>query len=110
MSIWSSRGSVATPTRDSCRSCDAPVLFVRNVKSDATLIVDAEPLEEPVKLEPRLVAVVGESAQILTKANISEDGVLLSGREGGPHPDLRWHRDHHATCPNAEEWRGRTRR
>lgn len=93
------------PERAECRSCGAAVLFVRNVRSGATLIVDADPLPEPVTLEPRLVAVVDEAAQILRSSDIDEDGELVSDREGGPHPDLKWHRDHHATCPQADDWR-----
>lgn len=95
---------------DECQSCGAPVRFVKNTKTGATLIIDAEPLPEPVELEPRLLAVVGTRAQILTRADIDARGELITTRPDGPHPALRWHRDHHATCPQAEEWKGRTRR
>lgn len=97
------------PRRTTCLDCPAEVIFVFNVKSGARMILDADPLPEPVELESRLVGVVGNKGQILTKDRIADDGSLIPDPGYAPSPELRWHRDHHATCPNAGQWKGRTR-
>ncbi|MGH2683012.1 MAG: hypothetical protein ACRDIX_07245 [Actinomycetota bacterium] len=74
-----------------CRSCGAEVVFVPSAASTSVLILDAKP-------EKRVVL---------------SDG---AGREVRPtHPAARArvvdvYTDHHVTCPNADQWRGRTRK
>lgn len=63
-----------------CKSCHAPVLFVPNVNSGRRMILDGHP-EQRIRLDG-----LG-SAELVTVYS-----------------------DHHATCPDAAAWRGRSRK
>lgn len=72
-----------------CRSCRAPVFFVRSAATGRNMILNAEP-------DPAGNILIAEDLLGHPVAH-----VLGSSGDGGG--DL--YLDHHATCPNAEEWR-----
>jgi hypothetical protein len=81
-------------TRCSGNDCRAEIGFVPTAESKASMPVNwvADPagnvrLEPVTGRPPNVVAVVVEQAELIT-----------------PVPDIRW-MPHHATCPNADEWR-----
>jgi hypothetical protein len=73
--------------RTNCRSCNAPVMFVRNVAGNL-MILDAEPVPDG-----RIVIVDGV-AQTL-KGDMWEERA----------PEGPRYKDHHATCKQSEQWR-----
>lgn len=78
-----------------CRSCEAEVVFVRSDHSTATMILDAKP-------EKRLVLhnVMGENGPSLWFGPLDKTARARV---------VDAYTDHHATCPDAKAWTGRTR-
>lgn len=70
-----------------CQSCGASVFFAVYEKTGRTMIVDAKPSQ-------RLVVVAGDPDDPLNPCTIR-----LAMR--------KTYVDHHATCPQAAEWRGK---
>jgi hypothetical protein len=85
---------------DQCRSCGAEVIFMPSAKSGKRMILDAKP-------EKRIV--LGNTIEI-PAAGDSITGFLLGPAE---FPLVArvvdTYVDHHATCPSAGQWKGRTR-
>lgn len=84
---------------DTCRSCGADVQFVPSAKSGKPMILNVQP-------EKRVV--VGELMLGM------EPGAILVGYSHGDHMPtgarvVDTFVDHHATCPKAEQWKGRHR-
>ena len=86
-----------------CRSCDAEVVFVASEKTGRPMILNAKP-------EKRVL--VGNFSEV------SEgDGfglLLIDGYIGPPGGGsvavvVDVYTDHHATCPNAADWKGKHR-
>jgi hypothetical protein len=79
-----------------CHSCGAPVLFVASAKSGRPMILDATP-------QKRIVLIDVETG--IPCATLPQPR---------PSSAVRAHVvdtlvDHHATCPAAEQWKGRRR-
>lgn len=70
-----------------CRSCQAPVLFVKSETTGRLMILDADPSSEG------RIVIEGGAARVLKKD-------LLEQPATGPR-----YVDHHVTCPAAAEWR-----
>lgn len=68
-----------------CRSCDAPIIFARTTKG-ARIPLDAEP---------------NPAGNIELRQGIAH--VVTGERD----PDVQRYMPHHATCPNAADWRQR---
>lgn len=86
-----------------CRSCDAEVVFVPSAKSAKPMILDAK---------PKKGVVVGTS---ITEAGgvhaFANPAIVESGGPGiVPQAIVTnvW-TDHHVTCPNAADWKGKRR-
>jgi hypothetical protein len=77
-----------------CRSCQAPVIFVPSAKTGTPMILDAEP-------QLRVVMVRSNDQQVIYRAT--------PGSEGPVARIIATWIDHHATCPQAATWKGRTR-
>jgi hypothetical protein len=76
-----------------CRSCGGAVLFRTAASSAATMILNADPDDRRGTVE-----LVGrKGCRVLTG-----DTLVMARRIGTP-----LHLDHHATCPQAAEWRRR---
>lgn len=76
----------SAPEVTECRSCGATVLFATSAATGRTMILDAKPAKRVV--------------------------LELTGLRGPPGVFARvvdTYLDHHATCPQAAEWRGRRR-
>lgn len=82
---------------NACGSCKAPVFFAKDHQTARWRILDRDPVEngniEIWKIQER------QGATLLSR--------LLTGRELEQSQDegLKLYIDHHATCPQAEEWR-----
>lgn len=81
-----------------CRSCKTPVVFAKNDKTGNVQIVDAIP--DPVDGNIFLSGFESKDGPQATVWNKDEAG---ANRSAG----VSFHVDHHATCPEAEEWRQR---
>jgi len=79
---------------DTCRSCGAAVVFVTSAKSGKPMILDATP-------EKRVVLV---RRGPMTTLEPYEEGAERVAQV------LDVYVDHHATCPAAASWKGRTRK
>lgn len=79
---------------NTCRSCGAAVRFVRTAKGK-TQILDAEPSESG---NVQIILLGGE-----------EVAHVLGGefRAAAQIESIPLYLDHHATCPQAEDWRNR---
>ncbi len=75
-----------------CRSCGAEVVFVPSAKSGATMILDAVP-------EKRIVLVPAD--QVVRYADEMRGPFYARAQDA--------YTDHHATCPQADEWKGHRR-
>lgn len=80
-----------------CQSCHAEVVFVPSAKSGKPMILDAKPTKGVVRVDGVTLF----------------DGVLSPIHEG-PLGVARAmivdvYTDHHVTCPNADDWKSRTR-
>jgi hypothetical protein len=79
-----------------CRSCQAEVIFVPSAKTGKPMILDAKP-------EKRIVLVIAEgrggSHNVLALPEVQRKAARV----------VEVYVDHHATCPAAKEWQGRTR-
>lgn len=76
-----------------CRTCKAPVVFVKSGKSGKTMILDAEPVDRGnVQIVPTPEGPVAwvQTKELLEKARAEGEPLYL---------------DHHATCPQADAWR-----
>jgi hypothetical protein len=74
-----------------CRSCGAEVFFVPSGSSTRVLIVDAKP-------EKRVVLTDGAGRWISPQHESARAHIVDT------------YTDHHATCPDAEVWKGRNRK
>ena len=79
---------MTTPSRATCRSCGAPILWVVSAASGKAMPVDADPVEDGNVTLDGLTATVHPAGQ----------GDLLG--DAGPR-----YRSHFATCKDADEWR-----
>ena len=83
-----------------CQSCGAPIYWTltRRLKN---MPVDAEPVEAPkgFRLLDRDGAVVDPSEEEV------EGRVMHSVYTSAPEPGERLYVSHHATCPQAAQWR-----
>jgi len=78
-----------------CRSCGAPVHFVFSAKSGKRMICDAKTEKRIAFIDVvtgRPYAIMPEQPSPTVRAVVIETTV-----------------DHHATCPQAAAWRGKTR-
>jgi hypothetical protein len=75
-----------------CRSCEAEVIFVPSAKTGKPMILDAKPEKRVVLLD-----VYGHLSPDMVQ------GEAIAARV------VDTYVDHHATCPFAKEWKGRTR-
>jgi hypothetical protein len=81
-----------------CRSCDAEVVFVPSAKSGKPMILDAKPTKGIVILDSTEPCWEAKHADIVIRE--------------APDPRARVatvYTDHHVTCPNADDWKGKTR-
>ncbi len=83
---------------DTCRSCHQPVLFVPSAKSGKPLILNAEP-------EKRVVLIDRQHNSVAPAAE--HERLRLHDRLAAA--VVNAYTDHHATCPKAGQWKGRTR-
>jgi hypothetical protein len=79
-----------------CRSCDAEVVFVPSAKSGAPMILDAKP-------EKRVVLIDDSPTRSSHQLAFAENPLNAKAHV------VSVYTDHHATCPNAADWKGRTR-
>jgi hypothetical protein len=82
---------------DTCRSCGADVLFVPSAKSGKPMILDAKPEKRIVLGTPH------------TDAELIIHGDHLDERDYQIARVVDTYIDHHATCPKAEQWKGKRR-
>lgn len=81
----------------SCRSCGADVIFVPSAKTGKSMILDAKPKKGIVVMG----TLQGHPAGLPVKVDqVPRSGVGLV---------VDVYTDHHATCPKAKDWQGRTR-
>jgi hypothetical protein len=73
-----------------CRSCDAPILWLRHARTGKRAPIDAEPV-------PEGNIVVGDDGTYVT-LNAAQAAEVAS--RGGP-----LHFNHFMTCPDAADWR-----
>lgn len=83
-----------------CRSCQAEVLFVPSAKTGRPMILDATPEKRVVLTED------------LTSSELALHGALGADIDGRYQVArvVSVYTDHHATCPAAGQWKGRSRR
>ena len=81
----------------SCRSCDAPVRFAK-AASGKWMILDAEPTPEG-----NVVLFLDEREAGHVNAVVFKNAAAAETK----FPGRRRYVDHHSTCPQAKEWRGR---
>jgi hypothetical protein len=74
-----------------CRSCERDVVFVASAISGKAMILDAKP-------EKRVVLTDGAGREVSPLHQAARAKVV----------DV--YTDHHATCPDAEVWKGRNRK
>lgn len=72
-----------------CRSCDARVIFVPSAKTGKPMILDAEPRKGIVVTSVREPNDGGHNIKAVVRDVFT---------------------DHHATCPAAKDWTGKSRR
>jgi hypothetical protein len=78
-----------------CRSCGAPVRFAK-AASGKWMILDAEP-----SMDGNIILALDDRERH-ANAIVFRDAAAAQERFG----DRRRYKDHHATCPQAREWRG----
>lgn len=78
-----------------CRSCEAEVVFVKSEKSGTPMILDAIPAKGVILVTESLSGVGSIPTKYLDE-DARADVVDV-------------YTDHHATCPDAKAWDGRTR-
>jgi hypothetical protein len=79
-----------------CRSCGAEVIFVRSAATGRRMILDVEPTQGGnVALDDAGQAAYVLSGSVLERAQDTQEPLYTS---------------HFATCPQANQWRGRRRR
>lgn len=83
-----------------CRSCKAQVFFAVNQTTGRRLIVDAEPDGDRGNVSVKDLGDGSHICRVLTNDEAAD------ARQAGE--DL--YLDHHATCPEAANWRSRSRR
>ncbi len=94
--VWRDERSRHT---DRCRSCDAPILWCVT-EAGKWQPLDAQP--DPsgnVEIERRGCATV---SRVVNNVAIVLGGALAESRGGQP---IVRYMPHHATCPNADQWR-----
>lgn len=77
-----------------CRSCDAPVIFVPSAKTGKAMILDAEPTKGVIVFAPDEVKIA--------PGHIANQYERLAAV-------VDVYTDHHVTCEHADDWKGRTR-
>lgn len=91
---------MSTETASRCRSCGAPIIWAFTTANDVLIPLDAEPdADGNVTVERRLT---GRYGGLKTTATVLGplDVALLA-------PDVERYMPHHATCPQASQWRHR---
>ena len=78
----------STVQTGNCRSCKAPILWVKSAASRQIMILDAEPVEG------------GNIAIVENEAHVYKGDLFDKELPPGPR-----YIDHHATCPDAQKWR-----
>jgi hypothetical protein len=79
---------------DTCRSCDAPVLWVET-SAGRKMPLDPEPVEDGnVVITAEAPLGLRTEAVVLTKADLAQI-----------HPDRLRYRSHFSTCPHADQHR-----
>lgn len=81
-----------------CRTCKAPVFFAKNEKTGRNMILDEQPTREGNVIVVQGSHSEGDTARVYGNAAAAAIA----------YPDAPRFIDHHATCPDAEEWRART--
>jgi hypothetical protein len=87
------RTQLRATSSTTCRSCGAPVIWRKNVATAAALILDAE----PDRARGTVDLVGRKNCRVLAGETLT-----IARRIGTP-----LFLDHHATCPQAAEWRRR---
>lgn len=85
----------ATRPRGTCRSCGAGILWGRTLTGGRWI-----PLDWPANPAGN-VELVGQHAGALAHAGAS----LTEARERAERGELELYMPHHATCPDADQWR-----
>ena len=85
-----------------CRSCGAEVVFVPNAKSGKPMILDAKPAKGVVLVD---ATVPLDSWEKVILVGFGPE--LQDDRTVAAVVDI--YTDHHASCPKAADWKGRTR-
>lgn len=80
--------------RDVCRSCRWPVVFVPSAKTGRPMILDAAPSKG--------VVLVGHPIGV-------DNAFDVVGADDTLARVVDVYTDHHATCPNAAAWKGKSR-
>ncbi len=76
------------PERSPCRSCKAPLLWVRTAAFDSLMPLDADPVPD------------GNIVLIDGKAHVMKGDLFEPFIDDRPR-----YKSHHATCPEADKWR-----
>ena len=81
-------------TTDSCRTCGAEIIWLENARTGKPMLFDAEATPDPEEPDQRtqLWIFVGETARRAHRGDT------------GPFYTVHW-----GTCPDAKEWKGRSR-
>jgi hypothetical protein len=83
-----------------CNSCQAEVIFVPSAKTGRSMILDAKPTKGVV------IGMPDSRSWFFTPADGPDGPGSLMARA----KVVDVYTDHHVTCPNADDWKGRTRK
>lgn len=86
-------------------TCDADVVWVRNVATGKRLILDALAIADGA-LKPGDVVVLGEKGKVLKGAHL-DDGFLRSEVSASMKADATIHRTHWSSCADREHFAAR---
>ena len=86
---------------NTCRSCGAPIIWAISESSGRRMPIDAQPVEGGTILLQHILAGEPSMAHI-TKP---EERVALAAQAATRGEPLRLFVSHHATCPQADDWR-----
>jgi hypothetical protein len=85
---------------DTCRSCGAEVVFVPSFKTGRPMTLDAKP-EKRVVVGSKITSIERDDALVV---GAQHEGAEMVARVTDTYLD------HHARCPAAAAWKGRTRK
>lgn len=77
---------------DTCRTCGAPVIWIRSATSARYMILDREPAADGT-------ITINAAGRAVVAADL-RTGDLFAPAPVVPAADVPRYRDHHATCPN----------